>query len=154
MAEFLFGPGTGLFWFLGFLFVVFVATVALRPRYEGPITWIGIGLMAGPFVLVISMGILFPSTREWSSPDWFINLWIMVFSTGFVVLVANALDMLADDVSGFAQRGREKTPGHYLHQHGDLWHEHPYERSHFHPEGINGPFVYVDERYLDQREGR
>ena len=46
-------------------------------------------------------------------------------------------------------------PPNYMHNHGGLWHEHHFDQQregHFHPHDINGPFVYTDERVIDQRQ--
>lgn len=63
-----------------------------------------------------------------------------------IVGVSESVSKFTDDV-----RGRNAN---YLHNHHDLgWHDHPYERNHAHfNNDMSGPFYYVDERVIDQRD--
>ena len=117
----------------GFVFILFFAAVLyLCVRHTG---WAAVGLVV---VLVLFF-----------SSDSVIVFQVAV--TYFFALAAAglyfALRWLGDFGGDVRQRARSG-----LHQHGDLWHDHPHERSHFHPHDVNGPFVYTDERVIDQRQ--
>ena len=112
------------------LILVFALLTYLFVRHTG---WAALGLVVVVFL-------------PWDSS--------FIFPLGvvyFLALAAAGLWFIVDWLGDLGGDVRQSVRSG-LHQHGDLWHDHPHERSHFHPHDINGPFVYVDERVIDQRQ--
>lgn len=121
-----------------FIFYIIGFTVyALNPELGWTLTW---GFLLVPLAFLIFVSVFLGA----ESP---------LFSGGILALLIGVSLCLCFWLAGAYIRATTPPPD-YMHRHGGLWHEHRvnFDLPHVHPEGLDGPFAYVDDQGVDQQQ--